>query len=217
MSVNRLFFSTIFFGALWFLFIGCGSGKINVHTERAPQTGFGQLKTFGLVRLSADQPKIEREILMMIRHRLEAQGLKYVNQQADFLVAVKFYTGKLTEYVPPSSLTSRDFRPDRSGRRENDLRRAGLRRTETDRMRSEVHKTVHFFEGYVDTVMYQNIQVFFVRPVDRESVDILWHGEVDSRNNKDDILTVAPKMIRELMKEFPPEDTPVSRHPNRRQ
>lgn len=217
MSVNRLIVSSILFASLWVFLGGCGSGKINVHTEQAPKTRLGQLKTFGLVRLSAEQPNIERELLMMVRQHLEAEGLKYVNEQADFLVAVKFYTGKLTEYVPPSSLITRDFNPDRSGRRELDLRRAGVRRTETDRMRSEVRKTVHFFEGYVDTVMYQNIQVFFVRPIDRETVDILWHGEVDSRNNEDDLMVLAPKMIDELMKEFPPKETPVSHRPNRRQ
>ncbi len=212
MSVNRLFFSTLFYASLGLLISGCGSSKINVHTEQAPKTELQQLKTFGIVRLSADQPQVERELLMMVRQHLENEGLKYVNEKADFLVAVKFYTGELTEYVPPSSLVLRDFNPDRSGRREADFRRAGLRRTETDRMRSEVRKSGHTFEGYVDTLMSQNIQVFFVRPIDRETVDILWHGEVDTRNDKNDIMTVAPKMISELMKEFPPQGTPVTSH-----
>lgn len=194
-----------FYGLLiGFFIIGCSSNKVTVHTEQAPRVALENLKTFGVVRINATRPRLERDLLMLVRDHLEAKGLQYVNKQADFLVAVKFYTGTYTEYVPPTTLVLREFTPDRTGRREGDLRRQGMRRTEADRMRSEVRKSMRTFAGYVDTLMYQNIQVFFVKPVDRETVDILWHGEVDNQNKETDLMKVAPSMIDMLMKEFHP-------------
>ena len=107
--------------------------------------------------------------------------------------------------MPPIRLTLRDFNPDRSGQREQTLRNRGIRRTQTDRMSEEVTKTVHQFDGYVEKNFYQNIQVYFVKIIDKETLKMLWHGEVDSRNKKADILTVAPVMLKELMTEFPKE------------
>ncbi|RMF57789.1 MAG: DUF4136 domain-containing protein [Calditrichaeota bacterium] len=187
-----------------FLF-ACSHSTISVHTEKVPTPELQHLKKFGIVRLSADQPQLERTLLTLVRENLEAKGFQYVNEQPDFLVAVKFFSGKVTEYVPPTTLVLRDFYPDRTGRRDDDLRRSGIRRTQADRMRSDVRKSLHTFAGYVDTLDYQNIQVLFVRPVDKETVDILWRGIVDSYAEKGDLSKLAPKMISELMEEFPPD------------
>jgi hypothetical protein len=196
------------------ILFGCSSTKIKVKSEQTGDTDLYQFKNFGLVPINAEDREIERKLLAMIRERLETKGLKYVNKEPDFLVATHFYVGIYEEYVPPTTLVLRDFNPDISGRREGDLKNQGYRRTEADRLASEVTKTTRTIDGYVDTKFYQNIQVYFVRLLGEESVEITWRGEVDSRNKKNSILAVAPRMLDELLDEFPektgkPEDRSV--------
>jgi hypothetical protein len=199
-KINILRFLSFIF--LMILF-ACSSAKINVKSDQAGDAELYQFKSFGLVPINAEDREIERKLLAMIRERLEAKGLKYVNKDPDFLVATHFYLGIYEEYIPPTTLVLRDFNPDVSGRRERDLKNQGYRRTEADRLASEVTKTTRTIDGYVDTKFYQNIQVYFVRLLDEETVEISWHGEVDSRNKKNDVLKVAPAMLDELLDEFP--------------
>ena len=212
MKHNIPFYLLITFGIM-LLFSGCSASKVTVNTHHFRNTNLSELKTFGIARINSKAPEIERKLLKVIRKDLEAKGFHYKNQNPDFMIAIHFYQGNFAKYVPPLRLTLRDFNPDRSGQREQTLRNRGIRRTQTDRMSEEIKKSVHQFDGYVEKNFYQNIQVYFVKIVDKESLKMLWHGEVESRNKKADILTVAPVMLKELMTEFPKETSkPHERH-----
>jgi len=185
------------------LLFGCGSTSINVKSQSSISSQAYESITFGIVPISREDPEIERAILSMIQERLEAKGLVYVNRKPDLLVATYFYVGIHEEYIPPTTVVWRNFNPDISGRRERDLKNQGERRTETDRMASEITRSSKTIDGYVNTKYYQNIQVYFTRMVDKETVEIVWKGEVDSHNKKNNILDVAPKLLDELLGEFP--------------
>jgi hypothetical protein len=70
-------------------------------------------------------------------------------------------------------------------------------------MASEITRETKTIDGYVNTKYYQNIQVYFTKIVDEGTVEIVWKGEVDSQNKQKDILKVAPKLLDELLGEFP--------------
>ena len=201
MSSSKIFLRLLF--PAIFIITACGSTTVNVKSSPASSTELYHYRSFGIVPLNAEDREIERKILAMIRERLEKKGLKYVNKDPDFLVATQFFVGIHEEYMPPTTLVLRDFTPDQSGRQEQDLRNQGYRRTEADRMSSEISKKSHTVDGYVNTKFYQNIQVYFIKMPDNKSVEIAWHGEVDSRNKKKDILAVAPPMLDELLQEYP--------------
>lgn len=187
---------------LLFLF-GCGSTTINVKSQSKISSGVHEKMSFGLVPINGEDPQTERAILAMVQEELEAKGLVYANKDPDFLVTTYFFVGMHEEYMPPTTVVWRDFNPDISGRRESDLKNQGVRRTETDRMASEITKSSKTIDGYVNTKFYQNIQVYFVKMVDEQTVEIAWKGEVDSQNKKKNILEVAPVLLDELLGEFP--------------
>lgn len=187
---------------LLFLF-GCGSTTINVKSQSNISSGVHEKMSFGLVPINGEDPQTERAILAMVQEELEAKGLVYANKDPDFLVTTYFFVGMHEEYMPPTTVVWRDFNPDISGRRESDLKNQGVRRTETDRMASEITKSSKTIDGYVNTKFYQNIQVYFVKMVDEQTVEIAWKGEVDSQNKKKNILEVAPVLLDELLGEFP--------------
>lgn len=187
---------------LLFLF-GCGSTTINVKSQSSISSQAHESITFGIVPVNREDPETERAILAMVQERLEAMGLVYVNREPDFLVATYFYVGIQEKYIPPTTVVWRNFNPDISGRRESDLKSQGVRRTEADRMASEIDKSAYTIEGYVNTKFYQNIQVYFIKLLNKETIEIAWKGEVDSHNKKKNILAVAPKLLDELLGEFP--------------
>ncbi len=198
--------------ASWFGFLltglfltACGYSVVKVATDRPAATDLTALKTFGIARINSEAPAVEREILNLVRKDLESRGYRYVNSHPDFLIAVQFYHGAYGQYVPPVRLVLRDFTPDRSGQREQELANRGIRRSEADRMSDDVSRSVHQFEGYVEEKHYHNIQVYFVNISKDKELKILWRGEVDSHTKKNDLLMVAPRMIHELMREFPNE------------
>ncbi len=190
----------------FFLLLGlmnCSATKVYVATYEAPRKNLESFKTFSIARINAEDPQIEREILKQVRSRLEAKGLHYVNSNADFLIAVQFYTGTYEEYIPPTTLRMRDFSPDKTGQRERDRQNLGERRTQADIMRAEVRKKTKTFEGYTHTGYYQNIQVYFVQLPDKKTMEIVWQGAADTMTDENNLLTIAPFLIDELMSEFP--------------
>jgi hypothetical protein len=189
---------------LSFLFLaGCGSTTINVKSQSRIPSPTNETMSFGIIPINSKEPETERAILAMIQKQLEAKGLVYANKDPDFFVTTYFFVGVHEEYMPPTTVVWRDFNPDISGRRESDMKNQGVRRTEADRMASEITKSSKTIDGYVNTKFYQNIQVYFTRIVDKETVEIVWKGEVDSQNKKKNILEVAPVLLDELLGEFP--------------
>lgn len=188
---------------LFLLLSNCSSTKVNVFSHHSSASNPADMKTFGIARLSAEEPEVEREILRIVRKQLEDKGLKFVNNNPDFLVATHFYIGAFQKYVPPSTLTMRDLNPSPIDQVEETMTSRRSRPTARERQRDRVTKQGYTFQGYYDTKFYQNIQLYFVSIPSKDQVEIVWQGEIDSQNKKEDILSIAPKFLEELLNEFP--------------
>lgn len=202
MFSRKMLLQSVTFMAFILIACGCQSMKVNVDTLASNTVNLGEMKQFSITPVNRDHPRLERELLAIARKELESRGLQYVNSDGDFVLAIHFYTGLFEKYVPPRKFRTRSLTSDRAGTR-NRPAVPGDRVTEADRLRRDVRRSVTRYEGYTDTLYYQNIQVYFVQQVQPEAVEVIWQGKIDGRNKRSDILAVAPSMFAELFDEFP--------------
>jgi hypothetical protein len=169
-----------------------------------PEIPLENIRTFKTVQLkmTAESPVLEKELLYMLKEMLQEKGLEYVEEDPDAYVGVIGFIGPFQEYVPPSTFywpVPKKSSTNVSGFIGTRWISGSIKQTQTDYV--PITK-----QGYAVTKYYRNIQVVFsqmTEVADSLQADLIWHGTVESSGYTKDLLRAAPILLDELMQEFP--------------
>ena len=190
--------------------VGCATAgshiEMNVQAFADPEVAIAPGSTFATVPVGLTKNELlEKELLFIIRERLEAKGLRYSEERPEFLVATSGFMGNYDEYVPPSTIY---FPVPGSTQTTNVTGNAGgvpIYGTATTNTSGTNYVPITR-RGYTRTQYVRIIDVMVARPVVRGSESTfkaVWSGKVESTGSTGDLLLVATPLIDELLTEFP--------------
>jgi hypothetical protein len=209
---RRWFAVAIAFAVIWTLNPIAAFARDNLYVSvkaySDPENRPSRAKTFAtvLLRQTMDDELLEKELLFLVKERLVAQGLRYDSDRPDLLVGVIGYISKDQVYVPPSTF----YWPLPTGG-SSTTTLSGLvggksvygTATTTASTTAMVPVTRN---GYTASEYARTIHVVMARPTTKEgqtTADFVWSGTVDSGGATSDLLIVAPRLLDELLGEFP--------------
>jgi hypothetical protein len=193
--------------------VGCASAgrpnhiEMNVQAFADPEISIAQGSSFATVLTGATKDELlEKELLFLVRSRLEAKGLRYEEKAPDFLVAVSGFMGSYDKYVPPSTVYSPI--PGSITQTTNVNGNAGgvpIYGTATSTTTGTSYIPISR-RGYTHAQYTRIIDILVAKPVNRDgkaAVQSVWSGRVESTGDTGDLLLVAPPLVDELFTEFP--------------
>lgn len=192
--------------------VGCASAgpnhiSMNVQAFSDPESPIVLGSSFATVLTGATKNELlEKELLFLVRNRLESKGLRYDESRPDFLVAVSGFMGSYDQYVPPS--TAYIPIPGSTTQTTHVSGNAGgvpIYGTATSTTTGTDYIPITR-RGYTRAQYTRIIDILIAKPINREgkpAVQSVWSGRVESTGDTGDLLLVAPPLIDELFTEFP--------------
>ena len=185
--------------------------------EKDPEVNFNKYKNFSvfpqaeLNKENAMNPIIEKQLLFMLRNRLESLGYNYVTdvKDADFMVAISYTNEYKTQYIPPSSYTMPWYVPGQtqttfinsystiSGNIGSDYFHgsgSGWGTATTTTSGQYVPMTFTNPGGYVGWYY----PCFFVSTFDKNSKKLIWSGSVVGVTSNSDIRLSGQVLLSDL-------------------
>ncbi|MBW8877974.1 MAG: DUF4136 domain-containing protein [Acidobacteria bacterium] len=206
---------------------GANTNKLEVNVQAFVDPGLSipPGSSFATVPIDkAENKLLEKELLALVRERLEAKGLRYDETKPDFLVAVAGYLGgygdpfpRFTDYFPSAAAPAIQS-PDITGSAEVPPPAAGTQPSappspttspapspspgrEDVRNRRRGSRTFQYTPLYI-----RIIDVFVGKRVGgegRAAAESVWAGRAQSTGATEDLALVAPPLLDELFTEFP--------------
>ena len=198
--------------------------------EKDPEANFNTYKNFSVFpqaefnKENNMNPIVEKQLLFMLRNRLESLGYNYVNdiKDADFLIAVSYSNEYKSQYIPPSSYTIPWYVPGQtqttflnsyntfSGNIGSDYFHgsgSGWGTAKTITPGYYVPMTFTNPGGYVGWYY----PCFVVSTFDKNSKKLMWSGSVVGTTSNSDVRLSAQVLLSDLFGRKEP-NFPVSSH-----
>jgi hypothetical protein len=198
--------------SLLLVLVGCASAgpnriQMNVQALSDPEYSITAGSSFTTVRIGSTKNELlEKELLFLVRSRLEAKGLRYDDNSPDLFVVVSGFMGSHDQYIPPSTVyipipgsTTQTTRVSGNAGGVPIYGTATSTTTGTDYI--PITR-----KGHTETQYVRIIDVLVARPVENEgkiTAQPVWSGRVESAGSTGDLLLVASTLIDELLTEFP--------------
>ncbi|HEX3557346.1 MAG TPA: DUF4136 domain-containing protein [Thermoanaerobaculia bacterium] len=202
---------------------GANTNKLEVNVQAFVDPGLSipPGSSFATVPIEKAQNRLlEKELLALVRARLEAKGLRYDETKPDFLVAVSGYLGgygepfpRFTDYFPSAAAPAIQS-PDITGSAEAAPPVAETQpsappspATSPAPGREDVRNRRRGYRATQYTPLYiRIIDVFVGKRVGgegRAAAESVWAGRAQSTGATEDLALVAPPLLDELFTEFP--------------
>lgn len=191
------------------IFSACAAASyidINVQAYSDPEIEIAAGSSFATVPLGAmGNDLLERELLGLVRQRLEARGYRYDEQAPAYVVGVSGFMGSKDEYIPPSTI----YLPipgseTQTGTFTGTAGNVPVRGTVTSAGQPSYvplttpARSVSLYTRIIDVAVAQ-----IVVDDGKSTTRAAWSGHAQSTGRTGDLLVVAPSLLDELFGEFP--------------
>lgn len=154
-------------------------------------------KTYSIEYTNKENRLLEKELFKMVETTLLGKLVRS-DKNPDILITMNFYTGKREQYIPPKTVITTKVKNIWSFNAFGWGYNTPVPITQS-----------HTVSGHTSVSYYRNIRLNFLdfkqlsTEVELEVPPLIWVGEVESTGTTPDIRIVAPRLLKQLLMEYP--------------